>query len=153
MLLSFWGNKLWHRFKSDIQMFHDVFWVGLYWCRFTAGNGCANTKQLKCRRSYVVFRWMYYVTRQSSSRKKKNWPGNVIDVSQPEQCHLDHPGVTLRSVLSWCKLGKVLSMALAHSFYVKTEAQRQVKFSAVLKLVQKKKIFFLCKYVIVNISW
>lgn len=37
-------------------------------------------------------------------------------------------------------------MALAHSFYVKTEAQRQVKFSAVLKPVsakKKKKIFFI----------
>lgn len=35
-------------------------------------------------------------------------------------------------------------MALAHSFYVKTEAQRQVKFSAVLKPVSaKKKNFFI----------
>ena len=63
---------------------------------------------------------------------------SFIDVSQ-NSCNLDHPRITVKSVLSWCKLGKVLSMALAHSFYVKTEAQRRVKFSAVLKPVSAKK--------------
>lgn len=45
-------------------------------------------------------------------------------------------------------------MALAHSFYVKTEAQRRVKFSAVLKPVsaKKKKKFYLCKFLIVNLT-
>lgn len=37
---------------------------------------------------------------------------------------LDHPRIILEPILLWHKLGKGLSMALAHSLYVEMEAQR-----------------------------
>lgn len=68
--------------------------------------------------------------------------------------NLDRSRIILKTILLWRKLGKDLCMALAYLLFVKIEAQRWVKFSAVLKPVSaKKKKFYLCKFLIVNTSW
>lgn len=40
-----------------------------------------------------------------------------------------------------------------HIYCVKIEAQRWVKFRAVMKPVSAKKKFYLCKFLIVNTTW
>lgn len=138
--------KKWH---SNVLC---VFWVILYWCKFTAGNGCASTKEL-VEKALLSLDWciMYLDNHQA----KQSWPGNVFPTPPPVSARtavtLDHSRIILESVLLWRKLGKGLSMALAHLLSVEMEAQRWVTFSAVLKPVSAKK-FYLCKFLIVNIS-
>lgn len=58
---------------------------------------------------------------------KQSWPGNVFffpPMSARTAVTLDHSRIILESVLLWRKLGKGLSMALAHLLYVEMEAQR-----------------------------
>lgn len=155
MVLNFWGNKLWHRFKNNIQMFHNrCFWVGLYWYKLTAGNGCARTGVKICRKSYIIFKLMYCIARQSSSSKKKKLAGKcpfTFSIAM-NSCNLDLSKMILETILLRCELGKGLCMALAQSLCVKTEAQRWVQPSAVLEPARAKK-FYLCKFFIVNTSW
>lgn len=68
---------------------------------------------------------MYYVPRQSSSKTKLARKCLFFPpMSARTAVTLDHSRIILESVLLWRKLGKGLSMALAHLLYVEMEAQR-----------------------------